>query len=378
MKAVYQLWGIAPPSPDWEELIRRTAELQAKFKAEAFICGLDAPADVYRRIRAIAESNGTKMYLWLPLFSELDAVADFDPLIDHQGHPFISERKTTGFRFRCPSSEKNISAMLNIYDQLLDRELFDGAFLDRIRFPSFQYGLSGIFSCFCSSCMAHYRALGLDSDQLRATCRNAESRILARKDNPLGMRSFDGTRWKFENKVLESFFDARCHIIEKALKRVCMHLRERGFSVGLDLFSPSLSYFTGQDFETLSKLADFTKPMLYLRTDAPAGLSYELRVMDEALGDKNLLMRLLQTDTLEALAAGESRRMSMIKATAGFSADIFCGVEYCSVQGITYVSPETLRNDIRLLQSANAEGIAGCWNLLYATPENISAFAEAF
>jgi len=378
MKAVYQLWGIAPPSPDWNELIRRTADLQAKLKAEAFICGLDAPVDVYRRIREIAEPNGTKMYLWLPLFSEMDAITDFDPLIDHHGHPFIAERKTNGFRFRCPSSEKNINVMLETYDRLLDRDLFDGAFLDRIRFPSFQYGLNGIFSCFCSSCVAHYRALGLDPDQLRAACMHAEADVQARRDNPLGMSSFDGTRWKFENKVLESFFNARCHIIEKALKRVCAHLRERGFSVGLDLFSPSLSYFAGQDFLELSKLADFTKPMLYLRTDAPAGLPYELRVMDEALGDRNPMMRLLQTDTFKALAASESRRMSMIKAASGFSADIFCGVEYCSVQGITYVSPETLRSDIRLLREADAEGIAGCWNLLYATPENISAFVEAF
>ena len=205
MKSVYQLWGLTPPSTDWESLIQKTVYLQNHHAAEAIICGLGAPDHIYRRLRTIADSHNSKMYLWLPLFSELDEIADFDPLIDFRGNPFIASSKTNGFRFRCPSSERNIRIMLENYDKLLDSSLFDGAFLDRIRFPSFQYGISGIFSCFCPSCTTYYRSLGLDPEQLRAACMRAEARILAREENPLGMIGFDGTRWHFADKVLEAF-----------------------------------------------------------------------------------------------------------------------------------------------------------------------------
>ena len=207
MKSVYQLWGLTPPSPDWESLIQKTVYLQNHHAAEAIICGLGAPDHIYRRLRAIAESCNSKMYLWLPLFSELDEIADFDPLIDFRGNPFIASSKTNGFRFRCPSSERNIRIMLENYDKLLDSSLFDGAFLDRIRFPSFQYGISGIFSGFCPSCTTYYRSLGLDPEQLRAACMRAEARIQAQEENPLGMIGFDGTRWRFADKTLETFFD---------------------------------------------------------------------------------------------------------------------------------------------------------------------------
>ncbi len=54
--------------------------------------------------------------------------------------------------------------------------------------------------------------------------------------------------------------------------------------IGIDTFSPFISYFTGQDLEKLQEVADFIKPMMYRTTKAPAGLPFEFeRFIDESI-----------------------------------------------------------------------------------------------
>lgn len=107
MDAIYQLWGLTEANTDWDLLLWQLDRLQNRRPARAVVCGLFAPKEVYTRIIASVRKDGAAVYLWLPVFSELDDLADFDPLIDWQGRDFLADKGIKDFHFRCPASPRN-------------------------------------------------------------------------------------------------------------------------------------------------------------------------------------------------------------------------------------------------------------------------------
>ncbi|MBQ7183259.1 MAG: hypothetical protein IJR97_04670 [Clostridia bacterium] len=375
MKVIYQLWGLISKEQDWDTLIRKIDRLQDRRPAQALVCGVGAPEDVYRRIRRIADRKGSRMYLWLPVFSEWDDLADLDPLIDHHGDTFLKDRQLKdGFRFRCPQSRKNRDVFFEESLKHLKKGAFDGVFLDRIRFPSFQFGLSGVLSCFCPACLKKMRTAGLDPDRFKAACAALSERVHRGEDDPLGLKSFDGSRWELEDKDLQALFDLRCGIITDAVRDLGSRYREKGYRIGLDLFTPSLSYFAGQDIRCLAPLADFIKPMLYLHTLAPAGLPYELDVMNNTLQGniEKQLLDLRRADSIESFAAQDIRS---IKATIP-AADVYCGMEVNRVREIAPVGPDEIRYTLKVFSRAGAVGVMPSWSFLSAPEENVSALPD--
>ena len=375
MNAIYQLWGISSANPDWERLVRKVNTLQDRYPAKALVCGLFAPRDVYRRIIRRAHQDGAAVYLWLPVFSELDDMADFDPLIDWRENAFLSDKSIDGFRFRCPGSAHNREAFLEASLKYLQAGDFDGVFLDRIRYPSFQFGLSGVLGCFCPQCLKKYERMGLDPDALRAACERLSQRVKAKEENPLGLTAFDGHRWIFRDPDVQALFDARCAVLEESMTALCAAYRERGYKIGLDLFTPALAYFAGQDFNRLVPLADFAKPMLYLHTDAPAGLPYELDMVAEYTGEQSrkTLMALSGGDTIDAFAAAEIRRLNARYGSSGSAVPVYCGMEYNRVARLAPVGPREIAHTLQVFQSAGATGVMPSWSLISAPDENVEA-----
>ncbi len=374
MKVIYQLWGLTPVRPDWEELLRKIALLQERRPAEALVCGAGAPEEIYRRILDIARRFGSRTYLWLPVFSEWDDLAAYDPLRDRQGQDYLAPLGLTGFHFRCPESGFNRDAFYQESLRCLAQAPFDGVFLDRIRYPSFQFGLPGILSCFCPACRERYREMSLDPDGLADACEALERRVRQVEDDPLGLRVFDGSRWQIGDPSLQALLDARCRIITKALEDLCGRYREKGYRIGLDLFAPALGYFAGQDVRSLAPLADFVKPMLYLDTLAPAGLPYEIDVMAGSLGGgtRERFLALLGADSPEEYAAQEIGSMhSLIPGTP-----VFCGMEYNRVADIASVGPDQIRRTLRVFRTAGAQGAMPSWSLFSAPDENLSALTD--
>ncbi len=375
MDVIYQLWGLTSKNADWDHLIRQLNRLQDRHPAKAVVCGIHAPKDVYSRIISRARNDGTKVYLWLPAFSELDDLARFDPLVDWEGNAFLEGRQIRDFRFRCPESSHNRNVFFEASLKELQAGNFDGVFLDRIRYPSFQFGLSGVLGCFCPHCLKRYERMGLDPDALRGGCRRLKDRIEAGTGNPLGLTAFDGHRWQLEDPDLQALFDTRCTIMEETLEHLCSAYRERGYRIGLDLFTPSLSWFAGQDFQRLTRLADFVKPMMYLHTDAPAGLPYELDVLEQAVGksSKKLLMALCGGTGTDDYAAAEIRRMMLLAGQASPAVHVYCGMEYNRVPVLAPVGPEQILHSLRVFRSAGAEGVMPAWSLISAPEENVDA-----
>ena len=367
MKTIYQLWGLATETGDWDSLLRRLERLQAAAPAAAVICGVGAPEEVSQRIFDLARRAGSEVYLWLPVFSEWDGLTEFDPLIDAWGQPFLQGKRLDGFRFRCPASPRNREAFYEESLRHLRRGDYDGVFLDRIRYPSFQFGLSGVFGCFCSACRERYRRMGLDPDALAEACRA----LPANGGNLL--RAFDGARWTIRDQQVQALLDARCALIAEALGELTARYRTQEYKIGLDLFTPSLGYFAGQDIRRLALLADFVKPMFYMNTDAPAGLPYELDVMDRALpGARESLLGLRSAASVPEFAAREIRETAaLLPRTA-----LYCGIEYNRVMPITPIGPSEMREELRVVRGAGAAGVVLSWTLFHADDAVIDAIIE--
>ena len=379
MNTIYQLWGIPAADTNWDQLLEKVNRLQDRHPAKALVCGIGAPEDVYARIVRRARQDGAETYLWLPVFSELDDLAAFEPLVDWQGNAFLSGSGINEFRFRCPGSGFNREAFLTDSLIRLRAGEFDGVFLDRIRYPSFQFGLSGVLGCFCPQCVQRYRRMGLDPDAMRAACERIGRAVRRKESNPMGLRAFDGHRWMFEDPDVQTMLDARCAVLEESMTALCAAYRERGYKIGLDLFTPALAFFAGQDFDRLLPLADFAKPMLYLHTDAPAGLPYELDEAAEYTGEESrkTIMALSGGTSVDGFASAEIGRLKARYGCSSPAIPVYCGMEYNRVAGIAPVGPEEIAHTLRVFRAAGAGGVMPSWSLISAPEVNIEALLDA-
>lgn len=378
MDTVYQLWGLAPECADWDTMTRRLKKMQYKHPAKAVVCGLNAPNAVYQEIRSIVSPSNTQVFLWFPMFSELDYLKPYDPLRDWESKAYLEDVKPNGFHFRCPSSVGNMNAVLSESSEHLDKGTFDGVFLDRIRYPSFQFGLSGVLGCFCPSCCEQYHRLGLVPERLIDACERVNIRVQAHENNPLQLIAFDGSHWQIQDTDLQSLLNARCQIITESVLTARTFFAKQGLRIGLDLFTPALSYFVGQCFSSLVPLADFVKPMLYMHTDAPAGLGFELSAMNQALGGHGAepLLSMVNASGLEEFARGEIRRMMFWKKERRAETKIYCGLEYNRLLPTPQITPDTIIDTLDLFRAAGAKGVMPSWNLISTPDENVTALIE--
>ena len=374
MKTLLQLWGIPTENTDWDALVRKIERIRQQSPATIAVMGIEAPTDVAASLIDLFHRDGTEVYMWVPTFSELDDVYPFHPLIDANGKAYLETGKIDTFHFRCPGCDDNGAAMEPVWTRLLDGQAYDGLFFDRIRYPSFQFGLSGVLSCFCPECVKKYKAMGLDPDRLKKAALDFASGN-DRGRSPFFLQ-YDEGKWQVGDEGIQQLLDARCRIVTGAVSRAAAFARKSGLKVGLDLFSPALGYFAGQSCRDLLPLADFVKPMMYFRTDAPAGLPYEMDVLRGAVGDQLYaeFAALCGAKTVNDLVRGDVEVMRNIREKYAPSVPVYYGMEYNFVPGLAEITPDTLRQDIPVLKSLNVDGIAGCWSLDEAPVENADAF----
>lgn len=295
------------------------------------------------------------------------------------------------FLFSCPNAEGNLDSVFQIYESLLSSLDVEGVMLDRIRFPSPAAGWESLFCCFCESCRAGFQAFtGLSLDLMRQRAQDFMTRI--REQGPSELRAVwtaPGTLWKAAG--LEKLAAFRARSVTSAVRRFSSLARARGLDVGLDLFSPSLAPLVGQDYEALSSLCDWIKPMTYCYAVGPAGLPLEIASLWKALstlhseadaptaGDllSDVFSWQLPGAVEELLRSGLSaevisseleriRRMSLASRTR-----VYAGIEAVRMPefGID-VTPAMLARSLHRVQPP-ADGIVASWNLLHIPEENL-------
>ena len=346
-----------------EAIIRKIGDIASRIPVSRVIIGWNTDAALYRRVGDFLRSRGIGMLLWLPVFSEVSGIASPDGAADLFGKPVVPPVCQEGedFLFGCPSSPRNLRIVREIYEQYFSPCGFDGVFLDKIRGQTFAAGVSGVLSCGCERCRRAFRAKGVDPGAVR---RLYESE----GDAFFDMASFpaDG-RFQLENGSAQRFFEAREEIIAGAVAELTGYFRGLGMEVGLDLFAPFVSRFAGQNYGLLARNADFIKPMLYRRTEAPAGIGYEYALFGKsAPGARGRVSVRMDRAFLD----------SQLEALRAVPCEVYPGIEINYREDIARTDAAYVRESVSAVRDAGFGGAVLCWNVMQAPEAHIRAIAE--
>lgn len=321
------------------EIIARLDTVTSMVPVEKVIIGWNLDPQPYRQIGEYLHSKGIKMLLWLPVFSEIGHIEPTEQSVDIWGEMTESFNLQEGedFTFYCPSSPVNIAAVKTVYQQYFSDCGFDGVFLDKIRTASYVAGESGVLSCGCERCMEIYAQKGVDIDALKDT--------MCKDDN-----------------VFRTFLKAKADIVAESVGDIAQWFHGMGLEVGLDLFAPEIADIVGQDYVELSKHADFVKPMMYRKTDAPAGIGFEKRFSDPDFSDEAMDYAYLLNE--------------LEKAAEMASCPVYPGIEVNYREDIARTTPEYVRESMKAVRAAGLPGAVLAWDVMLAPDSHLEAVVK--
>ena len=350
-------WHAAQEMP--EKIIRRIDEISSRIPVDRVIIGWKTDPAFYSALASRLHQAGVRMLLWLPVFTEVREVCDTEEALDLSGRRIIPpDRADTAFAFDCPSSRRNILAVEELYERNFAGCGFDGVFLDRIRSQSFAAGVPGVLSCGCEKCRESFRKKGVDTDAVW-------KQYVRKKDSFFDIASYpENGRFVLKDPLAQHFFEAKEEIIAEAAAEICRYFKEKGLIVGLDLFAPFISRFVGQNYSLITRYADFIKPMLYRRTEAPAGIGYEYGLFEKyapgAQGRKRLTADRAFLDTqLEAVCCG--------------AYESYPGIELNYSEDTVRTDADYVKESLAAAEEHGFGGVVLSWNVTEAPDAHIEA-----
>jgi hypothetical protein len=351
------------------------AHLRAAFDRlplDVVIVGWRLPAALFHTCAREAARAGARLYRWHPLLTG-DAIFRPRPewrVIGLDGRPVPGFRGLPELTFLCPNRPAVREAALAHLWRAIHARGYQGVFLDRIRYPSPAADPRRLLACFCQDCRAAAAAQGLDLPAVREEIWALPPQTLAQALLDRQTAAPDGVR---------AFLEFRAQSVTRFVHAAAALARAEGLEVGLDCFSPALTWMVGQDLSALDPCADWTKLMTYGHTLGPAGLPFELLELagwlaeQGAMGEPEALQclaraaGLLLPATRSALAedglppgglAGEIRR-----ARAAGVRTPLAGLELVRLAGVTHLSEPQIAADLQAFRSAGAAGLALSWDL---------------
>ncbi len=335
-----------------EEIVARLETVTAMVTVSKVIIGWHPDKALYRTVGEYLRKKRIDMLLWLPVFAEADAFVSMTAAVDVWGRliPPPAVQEGEAFSFCCPTSDGNLDAVQRIYDTCFADCGFAGVFLDRIRTQSFVGGVEGVLSCGCDSC----RKNGIPAKDA------AEAYRL------VGDRFFDKDENGFVHPVARRFFEAKADAITRSVKRLSDRFHAKGLQVGLDLYAPFMSGFVGQDYQKLARCADFIKPMLYRRTEAPAGMGYEYRLFRQCVPTAK---------GYPAVTADSAFLRSQLAALKDLPCEVFVGLEINRLDDIARTDTAYVTESMTVIKDSGVSGVTLSWNIMEAPDEHIKAAA---
>ena len=361
------------------------------------LIGWNVPQQLLEACRVEAERLGMRFMRWQPL---LTTDKDFLPEPDWQtqapmGNKLVGYRGMPEFTFACPNHPEVQEAIIKHIGKLIRQGLYQGFFLDRIRFPSPSTHPIKDLACFCDHCRRKAEEFGLDLDLVKRdllSFTQAENRHLSWVKSLL-------TGWADPERIdlnpsFTRFLAFRKKCIVDILANVTRILREAHLEVGLDCFSPGLTHMVGQDLRSMSKQVDWVKVMTYAHTFGPAGLPYELSCfvdylirftnlseeqalhwISQCLGMPlpNNRVSLLQ-DGLSSLALEQEVK----RGIESCSVPLLAGVELVELEGITKLNNHQLMADLNAVKQAKPAGLAISWDLLHIPLDRLGMVNQVY
>ncbi len=280
-------------------------------------------------------------------------------------------------------------------ESLVRSGMYQGFFLDRIRFPSPAGNPLIDLGCFCKYCQIKASEYGLELGEVKKKVLGAAQggmKILA-----LVRTLLTGEAGHVQADCVSSLSDFivfRKKCITDFLFAVTRMLKGAGLEVGLDCYSPSLSHMVGQDLAALSRCADWIKLMSYAHTFAPAGIPFELAGLVQFLSSRagidesQSLKFISQTigvplpesiDSLKGRGLSPSAlRKEVIRGVSACATPVLAGIELVKMDGVTNIRPRQIRSDLSALEHSGLAGLALSWDLLHIALSWLDLVKQAY
>lgn len=323
-----------------------------------------------------------RLYRWQPLLTGDGAHfprSDWQ-VIGMDSRPVKGFRGLPEFTFICPNKPAVREAVRARLQEVLSPP-YQGVFLDRIRFPSPSANPFSNLGCFCEDCCrAAQEQEGLDLAELQhalGSYRQAPGAIRDLIASLFGI--FPADMPDTVARGLRTWYHFRSESIAQFIRLIREQASSKGMEVGLDCFSPSLTWMVGQDLEALAQVCDWIKVMTYAHAMGPAGLPFELMGMAAFLQDQDGMSENGALAFLEELAGFplprtyQNLRRKGLPAAAlvaearrarGLGArPLFMGLELVDLPGVCELKTDQIRRDWQAVLKAGVEGVVLSWDL---------------
>ena len=380
------------------------AEVRARLRAaldclpiSVIILGWHLPAALSRACAEEAARVGAQIFRWHPL---LTGDASLVPrrewrTVGLTGEPVPGFRGLPEFTFVCPNRPAAREAALNHLRDAIRHGDYQGVFLDRIRYPSPTPAPDRWLACFCDDCRRAAAAEGLDLEAARRQIKT----LLATPENAAAFvrALLDPAAWAPANSdlaMLRAFLDFRVRSVGRFVQAAADVVHAENLAVGLDCFSPALTYMVGQDLGMLAPHCEWIKIMTYGHTLGPAGLPFELLSLADWLIGQQLAS---ESEALEWLSQASHlplpSRSSALReegiAPEGLAAEtrrargagvsmLLAGIELVDIQEAVRLQPAQITADVGAFRAAGADGLVLAWDLWHIPFERLELVRTAW
>jgi hypothetical protein len=359
------------------------------------LLGWNLPASLVEACREVTSRAQSQLYLWHPLLTG-DGV--FRPRPEFQvvgldGARVPGYRGMPEFTFVCPNRPGVGEAVLSHLHDVIRQGVYQGIFLDRVRYPSPAADPACLLACFCDGCHRAAAAEGLDLEAVRraigAMAADPE-RTIPWVQAILGFSVSDVPDPELGSLI--AFLDFRTRNVTRMVKAAADLIHAEGLAVGLDCFSPALVPLVGQDLAQLCAHSEWVKIMSYGHTLGPAGLPFELLeviswlVEGRSMGESEALRCVSRAVGLELPSScgrlraeglpPEALAAEVRRARAAGVNTLLPGVELVEIEGVTHLTPTQIAADLQAFGAAGADGLVLSWDLWHMPPRRLELVRE--
>lgn len=346
------------------------------------LIGWRLPPGWLEACREVCQQAGVGLLRWHPLLTG-DGV--FMPRPQWQtlgldGAPIAGFGGMAEFTFVCPNHPEAAQASLRHVEEICAAGMYDGLFLDRIRFPSPAADPLRHLGCFCPHCVRRAAQEGLDLQEVQHHLRRMTETPQGRVELVRGLLTPTAADSP-QTQALERLLEFRRRCVTDFTARAAQLARDAALEVGLDCFSPTLTRMVGQDLKALGGCADWIKVMSYAHTLGPAGLPFELLgLLDALTGGAGLP----QTDALQLLEqalgfalppdrrtlqdaglAPQALAEEVRRGVQSAAVPVLTGIELVEIAGVAHLDEAGIAADVRAVRQAGAPGVVVSWDLLH-------------
>lgn len=360
------------------------------------LIGWQVPEKLLDACRKESERMGATFMRWHPLLTG-DGVFKPNPrwqVINLAGQRVKGYQNLQEFTHVCPNNPETVEAHLRHLDEVIKSGIYQGLFLDRVRYPSPTVQLPDSLGCFCMHCTKLASGYGFSLNDVQQLI----SGMLVDEAGVVNLvRALFGQYEHLNSSacnLLTRFFLFRNESIARFAAEVSKKLRLAGMEIGLDCFSPCLAYLVGQNLEMLGKSTDWIKIMSYAHTHGPAGIPYELSgllgtlITTFGLEEKDAMALLNEVTGLplpESRALLEKEGISsqalfkeVERGVSATASPVLAGFELVGDKKAAHLSASKMETNLKSIIKANPHGIAISWDLLKITAEKLELFARVY